>query len=294
MKMKEVQLLGILAIIAGGIIILSLWGSEPESGGGQDGETSEQTVAESGTTGGSSDAVEDWMWLTEDQKQEAESSESDTLPGTASINVEGEEEVAEEEAPELTAVNADPLGLGVNEDLDTRLEESDPADIGMQEKESTTETASGTTSQSARQKTPEIYEVKKGDTLVNVSRKYYDSSSKWKRILRANSDILDRPEDLRPGMKLVIPSTTGEISRSAANDEPEEKPLLTGESEKEEKEEKTGEKRYYVARKNETLWAIAQRYYGKGSEYRKILKANQDQLDKPSDLKEGMRIVIPE
>ena len=49
------------------------------------------------------------------------------------------------------------------------------------------------------------YTVQPGDTLASISRKFYKSSVRWQRILDANSDILSKPSDLKPGQMLVIP-----------------------------------------------------------------------------------------
>ena len=49
------------------------------------------------------------------------------------------------------------------------------------------------------------YTVQRGDTLASISRKFYKSSARWQRILDANSDILSKPGDLKPGQTLVIP-----------------------------------------------------------------------------------------
>ena len=49
------------------------------------------------------------------------------------------------------------------------------------------------------------YTVQPGDTLASISRKFYKSSARWQRILDANSDILSKPSDLKPGQMLVIP-----------------------------------------------------------------------------------------
>jgi tetratricopeptide (TPR) repeat protein len=49
------------------------------------------------------------------------------------------------------------------------------------------------------------YTVKPGDTLASISRKFYKSSARWGRILDANSDVLSKPADLKPGQTLVIP-----------------------------------------------------------------------------------------
>jgi tetratricopeptide (TPR) repeat protein len=49
------------------------------------------------------------------------------------------------------------------------------------------------------------YTVQRGDTLASISRKFYKSSARWQRILDANSDLLTKPSDLKPGQSLVIP-----------------------------------------------------------------------------------------
>ena len=49
------------------------------------------------------------------------------------------------------------------------------------------------------------YTVQPGDTLASISRKFYKSSVRWQGILDANSDLLSKPSDLKPGQMLVIP-----------------------------------------------------------------------------------------
>jgi nucleoid-associated protein YgaU len=47
--------------------------------------------------------------------------------------------------------------------------------------------------------------VQPGETLGAISKKYYGTTTRWKAILEANSDQLDKPEKLRAGMTLHIP-----------------------------------------------------------------------------------------
>ena len=52
------------------------------------------------------------------------------------------------------------------------------------------------------------YTVKKGDTLWDISRKYYGSGYSWRKLLDANPNCLSRPGDvrtLRIGYVMVIP-----------------------------------------------------------------------------------------
>ena len=47
--------------------------------------------------------------------------------------------------------------------------------------------------------------IQEGETLSEISRKYYDSARKWQKILEANRDLIDDVSKLKPGTKLIIP-----------------------------------------------------------------------------------------
>ena len=49
------------------------------------------------------------------------------------------------------------------------------------------------------------YVVREGDTLASISRKFYKSSGRWKKIQNANKSLIDDPAKLKPGMTLTIP-----------------------------------------------------------------------------------------
>ena len=53
--------------------------------------------------------------------------------------------------------------------------------------------------------TPRTYVVREGDTLASISRKFYKSSGRWKKIREANKHVIDDPAKLKPGMTLTIP-----------------------------------------------------------------------------------------
>jgi LysM repeat protein len=63
-----------------------------------------------------------------------------------------------------------------------------------------TKTASASKSGQARS-----YVVKSGDTLASISRKFYKTSARWKKIREANADKIDDPQDLKVGETLRIP-----------------------------------------------------------------------------------------
>ncbi|MCP4452462.1 MAG: LysM peptidoglycan-binding domain-containing protein [Planctomycetes bacterium] len=54
-------------------------------------------------------------------------------------------------------------------------------------------------------KTNRFHIVRQGETLSGISQKLYGTAKRWPQILQANSDRLDAPEKIRPGMYLVIP-----------------------------------------------------------------------------------------
>ncbi|MBT8070726.1 MAG: LysM peptidoglycan-binding domain-containing protein [Xanthomonadales bacterium] len=49
------------------------------------------------------------------------------------------------------------------------------------------------------------YTVEAGDTLWAIAEKVYGSGGKYMKIFEANTSILDSPDKIFPGQKLVIP-----------------------------------------------------------------------------------------
>lgn len=49
------------------------------------------------------------------------------------------------------------------------------------------------------------YTVKSGDTLASISRKFYKTSSRWKKIRDANAEKISDPQNLKVGETLTIP-----------------------------------------------------------------------------------------
>jgi len=53
------------------------------------------------------------------------------------------------------------------------------------------------------------YVVRPGDTLGGIAERVYGDATRWRAILEANSGVLRRPADLRPGMRLLLPAAGG-------------------------------------------------------------------------------------
>jgi nucleoid-associated protein YgaU len=58
-------------------------------------------------------------------------------------------------------------------------------------------------------------------------------------------------------------------------------------------QQQAGGGRTHTVQRGETLSGIAQKYYGRASEYQKIFEANRDKLSDPDKVREGTNLVIP-
>jgi len=76
--------------------------------------------------------------------------------------------------------------------LSTEDNESKPPDLTIYE-------------QAEKIQTQKFHIVRQGETLSNISHKYYGSANKWRMILDANRDVVKDANKLRPGIKLIIP-----------------------------------------------------------------------------------------
>ncbi|MHB8138693.1 MAG: LysM peptidoglycan-binding domain-containing protein [Smithellaceae bacterium] len=52
-------------------------------------------------------------------------------------------------------------------------------------------------------------------------------------------------------------------------------------------------KQYHEVKKGDTLWKIAETYYGDGNLYKKIFEANRDILKNPDVIQIGQKLHIP-
>jgi nucleoid-associated protein YgaU len=59
--------------------------------------------------------------------------------------------------------------------------------------------------QAEKIKTQKFHIIRQGETLSNISYKYYGSANKWRMILDANRDEIEDVSKLKPGTKIIIP-----------------------------------------------------------------------------------------
>jgi len=68
------------------------------------------------------------------------------------------------------------------------------------------QTASTTQGAETNALAPKEYVVKNGDNLSKISKQFYGTPHRWKKIVNANKEKLGHNNVLRPGMKLIIPA----------------------------------------------------------------------------------------
>jgi len=59
--------------------------------------------------------------------------------------------------------------------------------------------------QTEKIKTQKFHIIRQGETLSEISHKYYGSANKWRMILDANRDEIEDVSKLKPGTKIIIP-----------------------------------------------------------------------------------------
>jgi tetratricopeptide (TPR) repeat protein len=57
----------------------------------------------------------------------------------------------------------------------------------------------------AKSEDSQTYTVQDGDTLASISRRFYNTSKRWREIRDANEKKIDDPDNLKAGQKLKIP-----------------------------------------------------------------------------------------
>ena len=125
---------------------------------------------------------------------------------------------------------------------------------------------------------PKFYVVVEGDNLAVIAKKFYGDEKGNKtinvtRIFQANRKLLESPDEICVGQKLIIP------------------PLPASAPDKSKTDGRKGKQ--HIVREGDSLWKIAVEQLGDGSRYTEIAKLNADILDDEDTLSIGMRLKMP-
>jgi len=111
---------------------------------------------------------------------------------------------------------------------------------------------------------PNIYTVKKGDSLVSISKRFYGNPMDYRRIIYANSRIRSKKTPLHFGAKIIIPRKDNKTTR-----------------------------RFIIVEKGDTLASISKEIYGSRDKILKIVRANYRIKTKHSTLHIGQKVYVP-
>lgn len=110
--------------------------------------------------------------------------------------------------------------------------------------------------------------VAKGETLGDISKVYYGTTTKWKQIVEANPGV--RPENLKVGQSLIIPDLPADAPTGSSAP-------IGGNS--------------YTVKSGDTLESIAASTLGRKSAWKQIVEANPGL--QPTALRIGQVLAIP-
>ena len=137
------------------------------------------------------------------------------------------------------------------------------------------------------------------DFVSNIGKKIFGSEAE------ASDKIKDYFEKDNPGVndfKVTVKDGVATIEGEAASAEAKEKAILMVGNLQGVKEVQadsltapaaTVKVEYYIIKSGDTLSAIAQKFYGKGSEYPRIFEANREIIKNPDLIYPGQKIRIP-
>lgn len=139
-----------------------------------------------------------------------------------------------------------------------------------------------------------IYTIQAGDTLSGISSKVYGTSRHYKKVLEANKDVIDDPNTLQVGVKLVMPdlpaksaAPNGAAAGAVATTNPAPVAVPAG-------------AKVVQVPEGGSLWRIAEKFaaekkIGIHEMMKLIVNANPDKLkDETSLLRQGWQLIIPE
>jgi LysM repeat protein len=131
---------------------------------------------------------------------------------------------------------------------------------------------------------PVYYKVQSNDNLFKIAKKHYGDGQKWRKIFEANRDIMPDSNSLYIDQLLLIPDVSVE-------NRPKESFITQVRGRLDNERSKNVDT--HTVKAGDTLYRIAEEYYGDPGVWTKILEANEDTLEDAGSLKKGQVLIIP-
>ena len=124
-----------------------------------------------------------------------------------------------------------------------------------------------------------LHYVESGESLYEISQKYYGDGEQWHRIMKRNPNQIGPNGRVQVGVRLLIPDRTGAASPTGIK-------VATGHP-------TTLDKEIIEVKLGNTLSGLAERHLGSSKRWRELLNANRKTLNRPERLQAGMKLVLP-
>lgn len=126
------------------------------------------------------------------------------------------------------------------------------------------------------------YVIARGDTLQKIAAKFYGDRNLWRKIFADNANVIHNANRIYPGQKIIIylPGAQETVSASQVYTAGTNQTGFTG-------------GKVYVVQRGDSLWRIAAKVYGSGSQWRLIYEANRNVLRGPGVIYAGQQLIIP-
>jgi nucleoid-associated protein YgaU len=267
MKLKEAQMLGILALLAVVTVLLCMWGGDDVPDEGALIKVDDQALGSAEMQPGVSELLDELM-----------------------ADRRAPEPAVEPKIPETSVVlggahTPDPVPATEETKIRELIDKLPPAELGLVPPEKTPSAPpSNPVPAKIEAPKPVYHVVQKDDTLSQISQKYYGTSRHHAMIQKANARLVPDPNRMPVGVRLLIPPLEGQEARQVASaSQSTPTPALST----------SAAKRTYTVQKGDDLWRIAQKCYQDGMKYKDIQAANKALVPDANSLKPGMVLVIP-
>ncbi|MEO0588748.1 MAG: LysM peptidoglycan-binding domain-containing protein [Planctomycetota bacterium] len=130
---------------------------------------------------------------------------------------------------------------------------------------------------------PRTVTVQDGDSLARIARRHLGSPDRWRDLLEANRDVISRPEHIRPGQTLVLPS----------NDQPAAVATPAPSTPRVNDAAAFGGVRTVTVKDGDTLSSIAYDTLGSSTRWPELFEANRRVLASPDAVRPGQTLRLP-